>query len=107
MLNQRIFRLRACAITILLTLALGLTFAGSVKGQTGNRAPERGFHAGGSYALSDIETISRSSGDLSLSIPLGSLPAGRGGLSASLKLLYSSKLWDTAEGVDNTNIINP
>jgi RHS repeat-associated protein len=57
--------------------------------------PKRGFNPGGSYAVSDIETISTSGGNLSLSVPLGGLPAGRGGLKASVNLVYNSKLWDT------------
>ncbi|HEX8459226.1 MAG TPA: NPCBM/NEW2 domain-containing protein [Pyrinomonadaceae bacterium] len=61
----------------------------------GAQEPKRGFHPGGSYAISDIETISTSGGNLSLSVPLGGLPAGRGGLKASVNLVYNSKLWDT------------
>jgi RHS repeat-associated protein len=107
MLNRKVFTLRGCAFSIILAVVSGLGFVVSAQGQAANKSPERGFHAGGSYALSEIETISRSSGELSLNIPLGSLPAGRGGLSASLRMLYSSKLWDTAEGIDTTGIINP
>jgi hypothetical protein len=58
-------------------------------------SPERGFHPSGSYALSDLETISMSGGNLSMRAPLAGLPAGRGGLSASLNLIYNSKVWDT------------
>jgi RHS repeat-associated protein len=82
-----------------MTGALLFSCALLVRAQSQNNAPERGFHAGGSYALSEIETLSRSSGELSLNIPLGTLPPGRGGLAAKLSLLYSSKLWDTVEGV--------
>lgn len=59
------------------------------------KAPERGFRPSGSYALSDIETISTTSGNMILKVPLASLPPGRGGLSASLSLLYNSKLYDS------------
>ncbi|HRI05068.1 MAG TPA: RHS repeat-associated core domain-containing protein [Pyrinomonadaceae bacterium] len=61
-------------------------------------APDRGFTPGGSYALSDIETIALQSGNLMLNIPLASLPPGRGGLSAGLSLRYNSKLWDVSTG---------
>lgn len=57
-------------------------------------SPERGFHPSASYAIGDIETISTTSGNLMLHVPLGALPAGRGGLSAKLNLLYNSKLYD-------------
>ncbi|HYG10487.1 MAG TPA: hypothetical protein VD835_11105, partial [Pyrinomonadaceae bacterium] len=90
------FLLRACA-----ALCLLLAYAFTVGAQ--NTSPQRGFNPGGSYAISDIETISTSGGNLGLSIPLGGLPAGRGGLKASLNLVYNSKLWDsypvTAYGV--------
>jgi hypothetical protein len=59
------------------------------------KAPERGFRPSGSYALSDIETISTTSGNMILKVPLASLPPGRGGLSATLSLLYNSKLYDS------------
>jgi hypothetical protein len=57
--------------------------------------PQRGFQPGGSYALSDIETINTINGNLSLHLPLGRLPAGRGGLSGQLSLHYDSKLYDS------------
>jgi RHS repeat-associated protein len=104
MFNKRVYISGQRIVSFIFMTVLVLGFAVSAQGQGATKSPERGFHAGGSYALSDIETISRSSGELSLSIPLGSLPAGRGGLSASLKLLYSSKIWDTTEEYDNTEI---
>jgi RHS repeat-associated protein len=58
------------------------------------KTPERGFRPAGSYAFSDIETISTTSGNMMLKMPLAALPPGRGGLSASLNLLYNSKLYD-------------
>jgi RHS repeat-associated protein len=61
-------------------------------------APERGFNPGKSYAISDIETISVQSGNLMLNLPLASLAAGRGGLSAGLSLHYNSKLWNESSG---------
>lgn len=57
-------------------------------------SPERGVNTNKSYSVSDIETISMQSGNLMLNVPLGSLPAGRGGMSAGVGLNYNSKLWD-------------
>jgi RHS repeat-associated protein len=91
----------SCRVGWIIFAVVGI--AVSAHGQAANNSPERGFHAGGSYALSEIETISRSSGELSLNIPLASLPRGRGGLSASVRLLYSSKLWDSYEYIDDTD----
>lgn len=58
------------------------------------QSPERGVNNNKSYAVSQIETISTQSGNVMLNVPLASLPAGRGGMSASLSLGYTSKLWD-------------
>jgi RHS repeat-associated protein len=58
-------------------------------------SPQRGFQPGGSYALSDIETINTTNGNLSLHLPLGKLPAARGGFSGQLNLHYDSKLYDS------------
>src|SRR5688572_18411445 len=80
-------------IRLFLCVALTLVTNSFCLGQ--EKAPERGFRPFGSYALSDIETISTTSGNMILKVPLASLPPGRGGLSASLSLLYNSKLYDS------------
>jgi RHS repeat-associated protein len=60
------------------------------------KAQERGFQPGASYALSDIEAINASNGNMIVQIPLASLPPGRGGVSGpELKLVYNSKLYET------------
>jgi RHS repeat-associated protein len=69
------------------------------------RDPDRGFVAGGSYALSDIETINTTNGNLMLNIPLASLPAGRGP-GYTLALRYNSKLWNS-QGTRQTDVVNP
>ncbi len=78
---------------VVLCLVLSLAFFYQAGAQ--EKAPERGFRPSGSYALSDIETISTTSGNMMLRVPLASLPPGRGGLSASLSLIYNSKLYDS------------
>ena len=65
----------------------------SVLGQ--GSTPERGFQPGGSYALSDIETINTNNGNLILNFALGKLAPGRGGLSGLMNLHYDSKLYDS------------
>lgn len=58
--------------------------------------PDRGFQPSGSYAFTDIETINTTNGDLTLRVPVGSLPPGRGGNPGfTLQLLYNSKIWDS------------
>jgi RHS repeat-associated protein len=60
------------------------------------RGQERGFQPGGSYALSDIEAINASNGNMIMEIPLASLPPSRGGVPGpQLKLVYNSKLYET------------
>jgi hypothetical protein len=57
--------------------------------------PNRGTGGQGSYAVSDIESVSLTNGNLSLSIPLASLPPIAGGkLSWIVRAQYNSKLWD-------------
>ncbi len=80
---------RACG------LLLCLLMASVVTSHAQEQSPKRGFNPGGSYAISDIETVSTTGGNLSLNVPLGMLPAGRGGMKASVNLVYNSKLWDT------------
>lgn len=79
-------------------LALGLAAllpASAVLTRAQNvQSPQRGFHPSVSYALSDLETVGMSGGNLSMRVPLSGLPAGRGGLSAALNLIYNSKVWD-------------
>jgi len=57
--------------------------------------PTRGFQPGGSYALSDIESINTTNGNLIFNLSLGKLAPGRGGLSGQLNLHYDSKLYDS------------
>ena len=62
--------------------------------------PERGFQPNGSYTQTDIETVSLSSGNMMLRVPVGSLPDGRGGHPGyDVSLLYNSKLWNTIREV--------
>lgn len=76
------------SIILLVTALLPILAQGQDK-----RDPDRGFVAGGSYALSNIETINTTNGNLVLNIPLATLPAGRGpGYTFALR--YDSKIWD-------------
>jgi len=57
---------------------------------------QRGFQPGGSYSLSDIESINTENGNVILRVPLASLPPGRGGSPGfQLSLIHNSKLYDT------------
>ena len=74
-------------LVLILSLPLGAVGQGST--------PQRGYQPSASYALSDIETINTVNGNLMLSLPLGKLPPGRGGLTGQLNLHYDSKLYDS------------
>jgi hypothetical protein len=60
-----------------------------------NASNSRGFQPGNSFAIGDFETINTTNGNLMLRFPLGTLPAGRNGLSAGINLHYNSKLYDS------------
>jgi RHS repeat-associated protein len=80
----------------LISLFLGALLSWNVMTGSGQEsAPKRGFQAGGSYALSDIESINTTNGNMMMHFPLASLPVGRGGLSAGINLIYNSKLYDS------------
>ena len=78
-----------CCASLILILTLFTDALG--QGST----PDRGFQPGGSYALSDIETVNTNNGNLMLNLALGKLAPGRGGLSGQLILRYDSKLYDS------------
>jgi hypothetical protein len=63
------------------------------------KTPQRGYQIGGSYSLSEIESVNTTNGDVMLHIPMGSLPQGRGGNPGfALHLNYNSKLWEATSG---------
>jgi RHS repeat-associated protein len=81
--------------TVLLLIVL-LCVASNIGYAQGSTSPNRGFTPAGSYTISDIEAVDNYSGNVSLNIPLASLPAGRGGKSGgSVGLVYNSKLYET------------
>lgn len=56
--------------------------------------PQRGLVPAGSYSISDLETINVVNGNVFWQIPLATLPPGRAGFTAGLKLTYNSQVWD-------------
>jgi len=87
-------------------LIIGALFAVNLDcfGQEAARS-DRGAMPNRTYSLSEIESISLQNGNLSLSIPLASLPPIAGGkLSWTVNARYNSKLWDVlraqADAVD-------
>lgn len=102
-LSNRQFRaIMFPVLAVAVMLFVGAAGCVSVRAQ-GVTSPARGFQPAGSYAVSDIETISTKNGNLMLRLPLVSLPAGRGGSSAGIGLYYNSKLYEayTSDGHDD------
>src|SRR5262245_23640107 len=85
-------RARSITILIVQTVLLMLTIATLGQAQ---QSPARGFTPARTYLLADIDTIGTVIGDLMLNIPLATQPPGRGGLTAAVRLVYNSKLWDS------------
>jgi hypothetical protein len=86
---------------------IAVVAAATARAQEDGVRPERGFTPAGSYALSDIESVDLSGGNLALNVPLASLPPGRGGSPGfRLNLRYNSKLFNSfkqVEWVQSTN----
>ena len=91
--TQRTNRPHSRPVSLCLLLFIVLSLASAARAQD-KEEPKRGLYPGGSYAVSDIETINTTRGNLLLSVPVGTLPPGRGGMAARLTLRYDSKLFD-------------
>ena len=63
--------------------------------QAQEAGPQRGFKPGSSFALSEIENINMTNGNMMMNFPLGPLPAGRNGLTAAINLLYNNKNYNS------------
>ena len=95
--NERLIAFRrtpngfaGCALVIALVSSLSATAAA----QSAAR-PDKGMRPTGSYAVSDIEKVSMTNGNVNVSIPLASLPPIAGGkLSWTIAANYNSKMWD-------------
>lgn len=89
----KLFSLNKFASNLIVLLLLLVAYAPAQ-----DRNPARGYQAGNSYSISDIENVNLTNGNLILNIPLASLPSGRGtsaGYTVSLR--YNSKLWNSKQ----------
>jgi RHS repeat-associated protein len=88
--------LKGFSVRILTVVVLSVFVSTWVLAQDKTTArPDRGIQPLGSYAVSDVENVSLSNGNVNLSFPLAALPAIAGGkLSWVLKANYNSKLWN-------------
>ena len=70
-------------------------------------APQRGIVPFGTYAVDKIEHINTTTGSLGLSLPIATLPPGRGGFTPSLDLVYTSNVYDVGYQTGNDASGNP
>lgn len=91
---------------LLLVFALLLIATGTLYAQQTAARPDRGVNPGGSYAVSDIESINMQSGNVQLRIPLASLPPIAGGkLKLTLSAIYNSKLWNVTRSEQTGSVL--
>lgn len=83
------------SIAVIPFLILIFHFAQPVSAQTVSR-PERGSSRATTYDVGDVDRVDLRNGNLSISIPLASLPPISGGkLGYTIYAHYNSKLWDS------------
>ncbi len=63
--------------------------------QSPDLLPQRGVYTNGSYSFDKLEAINKQNGILTYSIPITTLPLGRGGMTVPVNLTYSSALADS------------
>jgi RHS repeat-associated protein len=64
----------------------------------------RGIDPSGTYSLSQIEAINTANGNMTLTIPVASLPKGRAGFPVNLSLTYNSALLDVMPAAGRSNV---
>jgi RHS repeat-associated protein len=69
--------------------------------------PQRGFMPTAANLVSEFDTISPVNGNVSFSIPLASLPSGRGGHSFGVDLVYNSQIYDIMMGRRTSYVFSP
>ena len=88
------FAARCAAATILLSL----TLPGADENVLNTKA-RRGVSPTGTYAAGGIDSIDTASGNLSVRIPITTLPVARGGQSTGLELVYNSAIYDIRQEI--------
>ncbi len=87
-------RRKVFAVTKWLVLSLGLGMSFPVLAQWTNAIAMRGEVPGAAYDISGIENVNMLNGNVSLKIPITSLPQGHGGSGIGVSLNYNSDLFD-------------
>ncbi len=82
------------------TISLCILFAALSLAQTVplETRPQRGFLPSAAYSISELDSVSAVNGNLSLRVPLASLPPGRAGHGFDVELIYNSQIYDISIG---------
>jgi RHS repeat-associated protein len=83
---------------------IAICFAATAAAQEADPPLEKGFAPDKIYQVGDIDAVDLSTGNLSLAIPIGPEYRLNGGLSYSLKLTYTSAIWDIVVHEDEAPI---
>src|SRR5271169_1402204 len=75
-------------------VAMLALLAGAAAAQVPVTMPDRGIVPAGTYAPTNVDTVSATSGNVLVKIPLAKLPPGRAGWSSGLGLVYNSNIYD-------------
>jgi len=65
-----------------------------LRAQVGDPIAQRGVYPNGAYAFDKLEAINLLTGNLTYTIPITTMPMGRGGMSLPINLVYNSSLVD-------------
>ena len=74
--------------------------------QSANTQGPRGVVPSGNYSGDNFESVDNVYGGVSYSVPLVSLPPGRGGMPFTLPMVYNSNFYDVFFGVSGQNLTN-
>ena len=103
----RCWRFMRRAVLVIVVAIVGTTLA-QAQPSSQVTIPQRGKTPAGFYSITDIETIDTASGNLSLRIPITSLPGARTETSASVDLIYNSAIYAWyGEQLVNSDFISP
>ena len=78
----------------LLALAFSVKAFAQVQISYPDTMPQRGILPNGAYTFDKLETINKSNGNITYTIPLTSMPLGRAGLTLPITLVYNSTPYD-------------
>lgn len=103
---NRVFRLYVF-LAVLPALSAVPAAAQGVLTDPPNTSTGGGQSATGSYTLDNIESVNSVDGNVNLRIPVAHLPAGPGGFSAGVNLIYNSAIFDiqTVIPVSNPSVL--